>query len=78
MQQECEERETIIETRKLIGEIRDLMEIKINDINHPWVRQAFRNNIARLGGVIGDLGVSLVHFGRVTENDTLSERVAET
>jgi len=78
MRCENEEHDTIIETRKLIAEIRDLMEIKINDINHPWVRQAFKNNIARLDGVIGDLGVSLAHLGRVTANDTLSERVAET
>lgn len=70
------DKSVITESRRRATEFRDW--IKVQELTHPWVRQAFKNNIARLDGVIGDLGVSLAHMGRVAANDTSSERVAET
>ena len=60
------DRSTIIEARRRAAELRDWL--KVQELSHPWDVQAFRNNIARLDGVVGDLGVSLARFDKRDES----------
>lgn len=61
-----DDRSTIIEARRRAAELRDWF--KVQELSHPWDVQSFRNNIARLDGVVGDLGVSLARFGKRDES----------
>jgi len=61
-----DDRSIIIEARRRAAELRDWF--KVQELSHPWDVQAFRNNIARLDGVVGDLGVSLARFGKRDES----------
>ena len=61
-----DDQQTIIEARRRAAELRDWF--KVQELSHPWDVQAFRNNIARLDGVVGDLGVSLARFGKRDES----------